>query len=226
LPLFPLTTVLTPGMPLSLHIFEPRYRQLLADLLDAPVGEGAGAQAPEPVFGVVALVRGREVGDLGGVHEVGTVARITDVRRQPDGRADLAAIGQQRFTIAAIDARSRPYLVADVRYLDEPDGALTPSAAAAVLASLRNYRELLADLGAGYEAGGRLPSEAVELSYAVAQQPTIPMSDRQRILAAADTGERLAAARAVLWRERELVRLLRAVPADLAMFGASAGSRS
>src|SRR3954453_140621 len=104
LPVFPLGTGLGPGMRLSLHVFEPRYRQLVADLL--------GAEDPSaPEFGVVALRQGWEVGSLGKLHEIGTSARVTGVLPHPDGRCDLAALGERRFAIEALDTGSKPYLL-------------------------------------------------------------------------------------------------------------------
>src|SRR5215472_12119694 len=92
LPLFPLTTVLFPGMRLPLHIFEPRYRQLVSDLLDRP----------EPrQFGVIAIRKGREVGEsnvtgIEALHEIGCVAAVRNVAPREDGRFDLRAVGTER----------------------------------------------------------------------------------------------------------------------------------
>lgn len=226
LPLFPLGTVLVPGMPLALHVFEPRYRQLVADLLNE--------QDPAaPVFGVVALRSGWEVGQLGELHAIGTTARVTDVLPHPDGRCDLAAVGERRFTLVGIDDVSKPYLVARVRYLPEDAEPPTESAAEGVRMWLRIHRATLAAIGVGYGGPGGSDSDPtvadakagpVELSYRVAQQPSLPMADRQALLACADTNARLAAARSILRRETELLRQLRAIPASAGMFTAGLGS--
>lgn len=102
LPLFPLHTVLCPGIALPLHIFEPRYRALVRHCL----------QADEP-FGVVWIREGREVGsgDLS-VAAVGTVAQIREADRRVDGRYDLIAVGTGRFRIEEVFADRAPYLVA------------------------------------------------------------------------------------------------------------------
>jgi uncharacterized protein len=143
LPLFPLGTVLTPGMPLSLHIFEPRYRQLIADLLNEQ-----DPQAPE--FGVVALRGGWEVGTLQDLHEVGTTARVTDVLPLPDGRCDLSAIGERRFVVEQLDTAVRPYLVATVRWLGEPDGALPAALVSSTRRAMQRHRQALARLDVHY----------------------------------------------------------------------------
>src|ERR1043166_7667571 len=90
-PLFPLGTVLFPGAPLPLHIFEPRYRQLVADLLELPEDERQ--------FGVIAIQAGREVGADGvkALHEVGCSAHVTATHPGADGTYELEAIGTRRF---------------------------------------------------------------------------------------------------------------------------------
>ncbi len=214
LPLFPLGTVLVPGMRLSLHVFEPRYRQLVTDLLNA---EGPGA----PEFGVVALRQGWEVGELGDVHDVGTSARVTDVTPHADGRCDLAAVGKRRFLIESLNTTVKPYLVAQVRWLAEPLGDAGPDLADSVRRALRVHLRTLAALNADVGDTVDLPvmtDDPQALSYAVAKLPTLPLPDRQSLLSVADTAARLRAGRAVLRRETELMRQLRAVPITAATF--------
>jgi Lon protease-like protein len=204
-------------MRLSLHVFEPRYRQLVTDLLNA---EGSGA----PEFGVIALRQGREVGQLGDIYQVGTVARVTDLLPHPDGRCDLTAVGDRRFTVDSLDVSSQPYLMASVRRLPEPDGDLRAgmvnSVRRAVEAHLQALRQLDADFGEPAEEFSTDPRSA---SYAVARLASLPLADRQALLASPDTASRLRAARAVLRRETELIRQLRAVPINAAALRADPG---
>lgn len=112
LPLFPLHSVLFPGVALPLHIFEERYRQMVAHCIERG----------EP-FGVVLIRDGREVG--GGqlsLADVGTTAIIRKAGRYPDGKLDILTIGARRFRIGEIDADRQPYLVGDVEILSEPIG--------------------------------------------------------------------------------------------------------
>src|SRR5258708_36507084 len=88
LPLFLLRTVLFPHMPLSLHVFERRYREMIADCLEA--GQ---------TFGVVAIREGREAGGEAGPRGVGTLARIGHGGRLPDGRLNLLVTGASRFRL-------------------------------------------------------------------------------------------------------------------------------
>src|SRR5262245_23460490 len=86
LPVFPLGTVLFPGMVLPLHIFEDRYRRLMRD-----------RQGAEPIFGVALTSRGQEVGDEAEIHRVGTAASLVGAGRYPDGRWDVVVQGGRRF---------------------------------------------------------------------------------------------------------------------------------
>ena len=213
LPLFPLGTVLTPGMPLSLHVFEPRYRQLVADLLD-----DQDPQAPE--FGVVALRQGWEVGALGDVHPVGTSARVTDVLPLPDGRCDLSAVGERRFRIEAVHPDVRPYLMATVTWLPEPLGAVRPGSVGATQRAIARHDEALRALNVEFEQPGidLTDDDPQTVSYQVARLASLPLVDRQRLLGEPDTATRLSAARAVLRRETELILQLRAIPVSAASF--------
>nr|WP_157647893.1 LON peptidase substrate-binding domain-containing protein [Actinomycetospora chiangmaiensis] len=115
LPLFPLGTVLLPGAPLPLHIFEPRYRQLTIDLV---TGAFPGKQ-----FGVVAVREGWGPDDgTDGLHEVGCTAALREVRRLPDGRFDILTVGDRRFRLLSVDATSAPYLTASIEWLPDLEG--------------------------------------------------------------------------------------------------------
>jgi uncharacterized protein len=114
IPLFPLHTVLFPHTPISLHIFEPRYREMIAFCL--------AAQKP---FGVVLIRRGQEVGAQAEPYRIGCTARISQVDHLPGGELDLTALGDERFEILSLDGRSQPYLTAQVRDLPlEPPQSL------------------------------------------------------------------------------------------------------
>ncbi len=112
-PLFPLHTVLCPGIVVPLHIFEERYRALTRHCLDTGLP-----------FGVVLIRSGREAGEGGvlSLAAVGAFAEIRQAGRYADGRYDLLAAGTGRFTIESVDAGSEPYLVADVTPLDDEVG--------------------------------------------------------------------------------------------------------
>src|SRR3954462_11278108 len=112
LPLFPLNTVLCPGIALPLHIFEDRYRALVRHCIDT--------NSP---FGVVMIREGREVG-TGAISftGIGTIAEIRDAGRDDEGQLDLLVVGTRRFEIRRVLRGRRPYLVAEVDLLDETVG--------------------------------------------------------------------------------------------------------
>jgi Lon protease-like protein len=206
IPLFPLGSVLFPGLALPLHIFEPRYRQLVADLQQ---GDDDASRS----FGVVAIRAGHEVGatSVASLHEVGTCAVLRRVTPYPDGRFDILATGARRFRLLALD-ESRPYLQGDVEWLDDDAGEpeQTAALAADVAAGFRLYQQVL---GAAPEETGELPDDPTVLSYLVSAAMVLDLGDRQRLLATPSTAQRLQRLSRVLDRERTIIRLIEAVPA-------------
>ena len=205
LPLFPLGTVLFPGLLLPLHVFEDRYRALVRDLVAGPEETRA--------FGVVAIREGREVGDGGirSLHQVGCLADLRQVERHADGRFDIVATGARRFRIASIDATSRPYLQAEVEFLDEPDGEAATVLAGNVASVWGTYRQALT--GSPPDDPDELPDDPVVLSYLVAAATILDLGDKQRLLEEPDTTGRLRRELAILRRESVLLRLLPSLPA-------------
>jgi uncharacterized protein len=207
LPLFPLGTVLYPGMLLPLLIFEDRYRQLVRDLL---------AQ-PEPRrFGVIAIRKGRETGVDGvrSLHEVGCTATVRRVEQQDDGRFNLVTVGTQRFRLLDLD-QTQPYLQGRVELL--PDDVVDPAAAVpavrAVQAAFRGYLDALTESGGARVRVTDLPDEPGLLSFVVAAAMVIDLPERQALLAESDTLRRLRVQRAMLSRETAMLRSTTSRPA-------------
>jgi uncharacterized protein len=208
LPLFPLSTVLFPGMRLPLHIFEERYRLLVADL----------KAQPEPRrFGVIAIRKGREVGADGvtALHEVGCVATVRQIASHPDGRFDLATVGTERFRLLRVDDEL-PYFRGEVEPLKDeatPTGGAEAFAVNRVQAGFRAYLNALADRGGGVISVADLPDEAVLLSYVVGAAMIIDLPERQSLLAAPTVLDRLKLERSLLTRETAMVRATTSRPA-------------
>jgi uncharacterized protein len=208
LPLFPLGTVLYPGLLLPLHIFEERYRQLVRDLQ-------AGSQPQR--FGVIAIRKGRETGmdGISALYEIGCTATVRQVTEHDDGRFDLMTVGAQRFRLAELD-QSQPYLQGQVDLLAEDSGdeAAAALAAQGVQVAFRSYLGTLAAQGVAQVSVPNLPDEPVLLSYLVASSMIVDLSDRQVLLAEPDALRRLTAERALLSREISILRSLgsRAAP--------------
>jgi Lon protease-like protein len=219
LPIFPLGTVLFPGLVLPLHIFEERYRALVRHLLSLPEG------TPRE-FGVVAISNGWETQQAGPagpqpkaaavtLHEVGCTAELRQVTELPDGRFDLVTVGRRRFRLGPVDDGSQPYLTARVDWLPEPPGQqeVAELLAPRVLAVFRQYLGLVRDDPG--ELSEQLPDDPTVLSHLVAATAALTLADRQRLLAVPDTAGRLRAELRLLTRETALLRHVRAVPAPL-----------
>ncbi len=206
-PLFPLGTVLYPGLPLPLHIFEPRYRQLVRDLLDGP----------QPGrFGVIAIRKGRETGVHGvsALYEIGCTATLRRIAGYDDGRFDVVTMGSQRFRLAGLDD-SRPYLGARWNCSRRAPGTRPrprwwPSA---VQRAFRGYVEALGQREGIETSPPELPDEPILLSYVVAASMILDLPARQALLAEQDALHRLTAERALLAREITMLRSLTATPA-------------
>jgi uncharacterized protein len=209
LPLFPLSSVLFPGAPLPLHIFEQRYRDLLTELLGQPEGELRR-------FGVVAIRSGREAGaPVPDLHAVGCAAVVRSVSGYPDGRYDVLTIGVRRFRLLEVDSTSRPFLVGRVQWLTEPAG--DPERAAALVAPVQTamleYVERLVATGEAEVDLPDLPDEPLALSYLVGAALLLPVTERQVLLEAPDAAKRLRRVLSLLRRETVLLDELAAVSA-------------
>ena len=206
IPLFPLGSVLFPGLLLPLHIFEERYRLLVRTLLEEPDDEPR-------MFGVVAIREGREVGSDGirALHDVGCAAELRGVESYPDGRYDVVTTGSHRFRLLGVDD-SLPYLQADVEWLDEPTGDDVDVLAASVGASFLSYRSALLATQGQEDDGGGLPDDPLVLSYLIGAAMVLDLPDKQAVLAAATTGERLRIELALLRREDSVLRRLPSLP--------------
>jgi uncharacterized protein len=208
MPLFPLGSVLFPGLVLPLHIFEDRYRQLVADL----------ESGPEPrQFGVIAIRQGRETGVEGvsALYKTGCLAEVRSVERHEDGRYNLVTVGTLRFRLASL-AEPAPYPRGDIDLLPEEEPADAAAAGAAVAGlqqAFRSYLDLLADKGGARVRVPVLPDEPVLLSYLVAAAMVVDLPVKQGLLEEPDVTARLRTERALLSAECQMLRSLTATPA-------------
>jgi Lon protease-like protein len=160
---------LLPGTPLPLHIFEPRYQEM--------IGECRAGNAP---FGVV-----RAVDD--GIADLGCTAEIVSVTKEyPDGRLDLIAAGRRRFEVLELD-RERSFLQAEVLFVpDEADAASPEDRARAIQA----HREILSLAGAVQDIADVEPAT---LSFHIAGSLPIDLDFKQQLLAMRSEKERIPA---------------------------------
>jgi Lon protease-like protein len=190
LPVFPLHAVTFPGAPLTLRVFEPRYRRLVDDVL------------PDGLFVVVAIRRGAEVGGPAEPHAVGVTVGGSVAEPQADGTLRLDLVGRDR--VALIEPVGEdPYPTWRVAPYPDEGGAGSDDLEEA-------RRALVAYLRAVGVAAARpaVPSDPVAASYVLAAAaPGLP-AVRQALLETPGAGERLAAVRDVFAREARLVRTL------------------
>jgi uncharacterized protein len=184
LPMFPLGGVLFPYAVLPLHVFEPRYRALTEACL---AGDGE--------FGVVLIERGSEVGGGDTRFEVGTVAKIVEAGRLPDGRYVLATVGTRRLRVREW-LPEEPYPRAEVELLDDPadveDVSDSVEARAGVERQLRRVLALQAELGAsGPPVDVRLDADPARASFEAAAVAPLGPLDAQRLLELDSTAGRL-----------------------------------
>ncbi|WP_239332508.1 LON peptidase substrate-binding domain-containing protein [Frankia sp. CiP3] len=211
LALFPLGTVLLPGLLLPLEIFEQRYRVLVAELLDLAAGEPRR-------FGVVAIRHGRETGTdrIPAFHEIGCTANLRRVDPHADGRFSIVTSGGAKFRVLAVDQTSRPYLMGDVEYLSDGIGDAQEAAAQVPVVTklLRDYAARLATSRAAEIRLPDLPDDPRMLSYVVAASMVAQTAERQALLAAPDAAARLRAERTILRRELGLLERFTAIASD------------
>lgn len=199
IPLFPLNTVLFPGMPLPLHIFEDRYKEMVSDCLNSG----------QP-FGVVLVEEGETGGDpLARPHMIGCTAEIAQVQPLDGGRMLILTVGRERFRIVRFDY-GKPYLVGvveDAPLLDETEASLL-EVTAELEPLVEEYLEILARAGSVEYEGDQLPEESLELIYLAATLIQLDAGEKQELLDA-DRASNLAHKLTRLYRrELELLRWL------------------
>jgi Lon protease-like protein len=199
LPLFPLQSVLFPGMPLRLHIFENRYKNLIQHCLDN--------QLP---FGVVLIARGQEaLGPLPEPREIGTTAQISYLEPLGDGRSNLLAIGGERFRILEI-LHGQPYLRARVEYLEMPvsDHEDLQRRSHGLRLLLERYLTSLSDMDLWREGTFELPREPLPLAYMAGAILQVPNDKKQALLEAASASQFFWQIQRTLRQEIALLKLL------------------
>jgi Lon protease-like protein len=196
--MFPLQTVLFPNAPMPLHVFEPRYRELTETCLQ---GDGR--------FGVVLIERGPEVGGGDTRFTVGTVARIIEAARTPDGRYLLATVGTERLRVRRW-LPDDPYPRAEIELVAEPK-RVAPRAQerrATVEALLTRVLALWSQLDhrAPGPQAAHLDPDPVRASFEAASRAPIGPLDAQRLLELDDPCARFDQLEAMLTDEVELLQ--------------------
>lgn len=196
MPIFPLNVVLFPGMVLPLHIFEPRYREMVNRCL-----------SEEIPFGVALIEEGMEANGPARPHLVGTAARITRVERLPDERMNITVVGTQRFKILEF-VTTHSYLSAKVSQFTVANGGTraAQSMAQQVRPKIIEYVELLSQASQTQLKLDRLPEDPTTLAFLVAIALQINHRDKQTLLELPGVPEILDRERYLLSWETLLLR--------------------
>lgn len=182
LPIFPLGLVLFPGVSLPLHLFEPRYRQLLKD-----VGKRGR-------FGIVCTIPGVDEERMPR-GRVGCIAEVVEVEMLADGRSNILVVGRERFSLERFVNDPAPYHVADVSPVDDsPDDAPVALAVAAGELSARFKRivDAVRVLSDDDTAPPPLPEDPVNMPFAIGALIDLDLEQRQQLLSERSPAQRLA----------------------------------
>jgi Lon protease-like protein len=192
LPLFPLPVVLFPGVPLPLHIFEPKYRQMLEDV-----------RTTNNLFGLSYFDASSSDKEIPPAGHVGCVAEVTETQTMPDGRSNILTVGVVRYRIESYVERGDDYLVARVTYFEdeEEDYSLLADCAREVAETFSRIAQAVRTIN---DERATLPdisnTEPQRLSFLVAAAMEIEADVKQELLELRSTSERLRRLRDMLTR--------------------------
>jgi Lon protease-like protein len=191
LPVFPLPLVLFPGVRLPLHIFEPRYRQMLADV-----------RAGDRRFVIVAAIPGVEERDLP-PGRAACIAELVDVESLPDGRSNIVVKGTERVALTRFVDDAAPYHVAEFTPLPDTPGDRPVALAVAgeeLAARFRRVALAVRTIEGDTDPLPTLPDDPVAAAYAAAAMIDIDLAERQALLEERSPAARIARVDAVLRR--------------------------
>jgi len=177
LPLFPLHTVLFPGGPLPLRIFEARYLDMVSQCLQADSG-----------FGVCMIEHGKEVGEPARTVNIGVVARIVDWHQRSDGLLGITVIGEQRFSLSDVKVQSNQLSIATVELLEDKKDIAMPERFLSLVDVLKRLLDSADNL---YADLARQFKDANWVSYRLVELLPIEMKQKQFFLEMDDPVERL-----------------------------------
>lgn len=180
--MFPLNTVVFPGQDVPLHIFEPRYQQLVREVLDE-----------DAEFGIALIREGRAEGGGAVPVDVGCAVHIVEAEELPGGRWEIACEGTRRFRIRE-SLGEDPFLRCDVEFLEDPadsDSEATVAAMAEVRTAYSQHLQLTLGLVDSWQRAFPLPPDPAQLGDLVAGRMEIPAAVKQEILEAPEIARRL-----------------------------------
>lgn len=204
--MFPLSTVVFPGMSVPLHVFEDRYRMLVNHLLtvEDPVAR---------VFGTVAIREGYEVGDHGAqsVYRMGCILQLTEVERRDDGTFDIVAVARERLKLEEMQ-RGVDFPQGVVELVSEPEVEVPAEVLDRARATFTAFRAAMTALQ-GDPFSGSLPRDPDYLAWTLSALTPLPMAERQSLLEASDATERLVLVTRLLTEELRAINVIPSLPA-------------
>jgi len=206
LPLFPLNTVLFPGQLLPLHVFEPRYREMISECI-----------VSEAPFGVVLIREGGEVGAPATPFDIGTTARVVQVERVDDGRMNILCVGEARFRLRTLN-RARPFLTgsADVYPWPPLPAKDAEPRTSQVKRLIPRYMRLLARATGNAIDLEEMPTETERVASLAAIVLQVSNTEKQALLSCATVSDLLDGCIHLLRRETRALTIAASVPVELA----------
>ncbi|RFA31445.1 peptidase S16 [Alkalilimnicola ehrlichii] len=187
IPLFPLNTVLFPGGPLKLRVFEQRYLEMVSNCL-----------RQDSEFGVCLIREGEEVGQAATPQAIGTLARIVDWEKRDDGLLGITILGTRRFRILRREIKPSQLAVAEVETLAEPETVALPAQHQSLVGLLKR---ILEQLGEPYSLVQARYEDAVWVGYRLAEILPFPLEAKQTLLELDDPLQRLEQVERLIHRE-------------------------
>ena len=192
LPIFPLSIVLFPGVPLPLHIFEQRYRQMLNDI-----------RVSNNLFGISYFDVSTSQQEVPAAGHIGCVAEVSEIQTLPDGRSNILTVGVIRYRIEEYVERGDPYLIARVSFFEdeEDDNELLRNSSREVAETFTRIARAVRTIN---DERASLPdisdTDPQQLSFLVAAAMEVDTDLKQELLEMRSTSERLRRLRDLLAR--------------------------
>lgn len=208
--MFPLNSVVFPGLAVPLAVFEERYRELVRHLIRIE-------DPAERHFGTVAIREGYEVGE--GLHQRGTQSmfrvgcrmQVTDIEANLDGTFHIETVAIDRIQLDDFDTSGK-FPVGHITDLPDATPQVSPDVLEMATATFSAYRHALSEIHSDpYD--GTLPKDPSYLSWTLAACAPLPMRQRQSLLEADDAGERLGLVTRLLRAELKAMNVIPSLPA-------------
>jgi uncharacterized protein len=205
IPIFPLSSVLVPGMNFPLHIFESRYRQLVADLLSLA--------ETERKFGIISIKAGWEVGtnQTPVLYKVGTIANVRKVKHLPDGKFDLQTSGSDRFEIIDVFTNRAPYLTAKIKTIPPVENDHTDQQISRAQQAYLNYLTIIGEVTEATYV--QLPTQGGALANLLISTLIGNLPEQQLLLEMNYVSEKLDKLTQIFKRETRLIETMPSIPA-------------